>query len=68
MNAEWHRAHVLGQHAGLEDRIAWHEEHARECACRPVPAPIAAAIAARADVLGAPSRDAVPVVPGNTAP
>lgn len=38
LNAEWHRQHVLGSHAPLEARVAWHLEHARHCACREVPA------------------------------
>ena len=67
MNAEWHRAHVLGQHASLQERIAWHEEHARECACRAMPASIAEAIAAHEAGAG-PDAVAVPVVDGNTAP
>jgi hypothetical protein len=67
MNAEWHRAHVLGQHASLEQRIAWHEEHARECACRAMPASIAQAIATR-EASPAPRPAAGQVVPGNTAP
>jgi len=37
MNAEWHRAHVLGRNASLDDRVLWHVEHARMCACRPIP-------------------------------
>ena len=52
MNREWHQAHVLGRGASLEDRIAWHEEHARECRCRPMPDSIAAQIRARDAVAG----------------
>jgi hypothetical protein len=47
MNADWHRAHVLGSHAPLDIRVVWHEEHARECGCREMPPSIAAEIAAR---------------------
>jgi len=47
VNAEWHRAHPLGTHASLDDRVAWHLSHAEACACRPVPASIAAEIHAR---------------------
>ena len=47
MNAEWHRAHVLGLGASVDDRVAWHLEHARACACRPVPDDIAELIRAR---------------------
>jgi len=37
MNAEWHRAHVLGRKASMDDRALWHVEHAKMCACRPIP-------------------------------
>ena len=47
MNAAWHRTHVLGSRAPMDARIAWHLEHARECACRPIPASVLAAIADR---------------------
>jgi len=41
MNAAWHRENVLGRRATLEERIAWHLEHRRVCACRPPPASLA---------------------------
>lgn len=37
MNSEWHTKHVLSKGATLERRIAWHREHQRRCACRPIP-------------------------------
>ncbi len=37
MNAEWHKHHVLPRGASIEQRIAWHCEHQRRCACRPIP-------------------------------
>ena len=37
MNAEWHKKHVLPKSASLEQRIAWHREHQKRCACRPIP-------------------------------
>src|SRR6202142_3634432 len=37
MNAEWHKKHVLPKGASLEQRIAWHREHEKRCACRPIP-------------------------------
>ncbi len=42
MNADWHRAHVLGPHASLDDRVRWHVEHAKACACREIPESIRA--------------------------
>lgn len=40
LNAEWHRAHVLGSHASLDERVDWHREHAVQCGCREMPASI----------------------------
>jgi len=37
VNAAWHERHVLPEGAALEQRIAWHREHQRRCACRPIP-------------------------------
>ncbi|MBM3945141.1 MAG: hypothetical protein FJ317_06590 [SAR202 cluster bacterium] len=37
INAEWHKANEMTKNATLEQRIAWHTEHARECGCRPIP-------------------------------
>lgn len=48
MNADWHRAHVLGSGAPMDVRIAWHLEHAQECACRPIPETVQRAIAENA--------------------
>jgi hypothetical protein len=47
VNVDWHRDHVLGQGAPLDERVTWHLEHARACACRPIPARIATEIQAR---------------------
>jgi hypothetical protein len=37
MDAGWHDAHVLGQGAPMDARVAWHLEHAAACGCRAVP-------------------------------
>jgi uncharacterized protein YdhG (YjbR/CyaY superfamily) len=37
MNADWHKNHVLPKGTSLEGRIAWHREHQKRCACRPIP-------------------------------
>jgi uncharacterized protein YdhG (YjbR/CyaY superfamily) len=37
MNAEWHKKHALGKDASNEKRMAWHREHQKRCACRPIP-------------------------------
>ena len=47
LNADWHRGHRMPKNPSLAQRIAWHEEHARVCSCRPMPDSIAAAIRAR---------------------
>jgi uncharacterized protein YdhG (YjbR/CyaY superfamily) len=41
VNAEWHKKHVLGKGASLQARIAWHGEHQKRCACRPIPPKLA---------------------------
>jgi uncharacterized protein YdhG (YjbR/CyaY superfamily) len=46
MNTEWHRRHVLPRGASLQQRIAWHREHQKECACRPAPPAIEKQLAA----------------------
>ena len=38
MDAAWHAEHPLPRSATTAERIAWHEEHARRCGCRPIPA------------------------------
>ena len=37
MNAVWHRAHPMPPHPTEAERIAWHIEHAANCACREIP-------------------------------
>jgi hypothetical protein len=45
VNEAWHRANPMPRNATFEQRLAWHREHARECACRQPPGEIAAALA-----------------------
>jgi hypothetical protein len=45
INADWHRAHVLGSGAPMADRIVWHQEHSGVCGCRPIPESVLKAIA-----------------------
>jgi len=35
-NAAWHRAHPMPKNPSLDQRIAWHLEHAKHCGCRPI--------------------------------
>jgi hypothetical protein len=37
INAEWHRNNVMPKNPTLEQRIAWHIEHAKVCGCRAIP-------------------------------
>ncbi|MCB1152969.1 hypothetical protein KDL45_04910 [bacterium] len=38
INAEWHAKHVMPKNPTTRQRIEWHIEHAKHCACRPIPA------------------------------
>ena len=42
INKAWHEAHRMPKNPSLEQRIVWHREHAKHCACRPVPEKLAA--------------------------
>lgn len=33
----WHQANKMPENATLEQRIAWHVEHALHCGCREMP-------------------------------
>jgi hypothetical protein len=37
LNKEWHVTHRMPTNATLEQRIAWHIEHKKNCACRDIP-------------------------------
>ena len=37
MNRRWHAEHRMPERPTLAQRVAWHREHARHCACRPIP-------------------------------
>lgn len=37
MNKEWHAKNKMPLKATLEQRIHWHREHQKHCACRRVP-------------------------------
>lgn len=48
INKDWHQAHVLGQHASLDDRVTWHTQHVQVCNCHDMPESIKKEIARRA--------------------
>lgn len=37
INKKWHLKNRMPKNATLNQRIQWHVDHARECACRPIP-------------------------------
>jgi hypothetical protein len=37
INRSWHEEHPMPKNPTLEQRVAWHVEHARECGCRKMP-------------------------------
>lgn len=37
LNKIWHQKNRMPAKATLEQRIQWHEEHQKHCACRAVP-------------------------------
>jgi len=36
LNADWHRANPMPKKPSLDQRIAWHLDHARNCGCRAI--------------------------------
>ncbi|MBS1600875.1 MAG: hypothetical protein JST75_21825 [Bacteroidetes bacterium] len=36
LNKEWHLAHPMPKNPTLDQRIAWHVEHQKNCACRKI--------------------------------
>jgi hypothetical protein len=49
VNAVWHDAHPMPKGATLDQRIAWHVEHAKSCGCRDVPSGIKAEMERRGE-------------------
>ena len=37
LNAEWHLKNKMPEKATLNQRIEWHLEHVKNCACRSIP-------------------------------
>jgi hypothetical protein len=37
INKEWHLKNKMPKNPSLEERLKWHEEHARNCSCREMP-------------------------------
>ncbi len=45
INKEWHLANKMPKNPTLQQRMAWHIEHAARCPCRPIPDKLKAEIA-----------------------
>jgi hypothetical protein len=45
VNRKWHDKNKLPKRAATKERVKWHLEHAKLCACRPIPAKIQRTIA-----------------------
>jgi hypothetical protein len=43
MNKPWHEENKMSLKPTLEQRILWHKEHQKHCACRPAPKSLALA-------------------------
>jgi len=37
INKTWHEKNKMPKNPKFEDRTKWHKEHAKNCACRPIP-------------------------------
>jgi hypothetical protein len=37
MNREWHARNPMPPKATVEQRVQWHKEHQKHCACREIP-------------------------------
>ena len=44
VNAAWHAKHPMPPRATMAQRIEWHREHAKQCACGPIPSTVLAAM------------------------
>ena len=51
LNKEWHLKHPMPENATLEQRIAWHLEHKKNCACRDIPEKLKKEMAKRKKVI-----------------
>ncbi len=47
INKEWHLAHKMPKNPTLDQRLDWHEEHAKHCTCRELTELLAKQIAER---------------------
>jgi hypothetical protein len=50
INKEWHQANRMPPNPTIEERLAWHLEHAKNCSCRKMPANIAALLQKKTEI------------------
>lgn len=36
INAAWHLANKMPKNPTLDERVAWHVQHVKQCSCRPL--------------------------------
>jgi hypothetical protein len=58
LNAEWHREHRMPPKATLAQRVEWHLEHQKQCACRDMPASVKTELARRESMVASRGRRA----------
>jgi hypothetical protein len=46
-NKSWHDDHPMPARATLDQRMAWHLAHRKNCSCRPIPAKLASVMQAK---------------------
>jgi hypothetical protein len=56
INAEWHRAHRMPKNPTLAQRLAWHRDHEKNCACRPMPPALRARLESQREAKPLPRR------------
>lgn len=44
LNKEWHEKNRMPKNPSVDERRQWHLQHAKHCACRPIPPKLLAAI------------------------
>jgi len=42
INKEWHSAHIMPKNPTFEQKVNWHLEHQKNCACRAIPSKLLA--------------------------
>jgi hypothetical protein len=47
INREWHAKHKMPKNPTVDQRIAWHLDHARNCGCRKIEGGVAALLKER---------------------